>query len=386
MAQAPPLAGNDKKRVSQLLLAHGLQQLMPLPQPLTQRVRTDVEAAAASCCSTAMPLADGAGAALARLRRAVVRLRRRARSRSTRPSAWCARSATSPKLSQRDNAAEAAALDALRSWASASRRTPPLTAWPARCSWKARRTGCALPRASSTRLTDIGWHIQKSPKYRYDVVPVDDWYAEIDEPAPKQATPGSSWSWASSSTSKRVPLLPVLVQLIRSAPHDFNPEALAAHAEDDQMLATPARRHARGAAVGPHQAHPGDPGRAVFQRQDQEQGAPVHAGRGAPGRAGARRRLRWIGGERLRETGPQAEPVRARCKRSPPRPACRPPCATTRTTASPGCSSCASTGLAGMLADDMGLGKTVQTLAHILVEKEAGGLIEPGAGRLPRPA
>ncbi|SAL39037.1 DEAD/DEAH box helicase [Caballeronia concitans] len=34
-------------------------------------------------------------------------------------------------------------------------------------------------------------------------------------------------------------------------------------------------------------------------------------------------------------------------------------------------------GLAGILADDMGLGKTVQTLAHILTEKEAGRLDRP---------
>ncbi|SAK87445.1 SNF2-related protein [Caballeronia temeraria] len=33
--------------------------------------------------------------------------------------------------------------------------------------------------------------------------------------------------------------------------------------------------------------------------------------------------------------------------------------------------------LAGVLADDMGLGKTIQTLAHILVEKEAGRLAQP---------
>ena len=33
--------------------------------------------------------------------------------------------------------------------------------------------------------------------------------------------------------------------------------------------------------------------------------------------------------------------------------------------------------LAGILADDMGLGKTVQTLAHILIEKEAGRLTHP---------
>jgi superfamily II DNA or RNA helicase len=34
-------------------------------------------------------------------------------------------------------------------------------------------------------------------------------------------------------------------------------------------------------------------------------------------------------------------------------------------------------GLNGILADDMGLGKTVQTLAHVLVEKEAGRLTRP---------
>jgi SNF2 family DNA or RNA helicase len=34
-------------------------------------------------------------------------------------------------------------------------------------------------------------------------------------------------------------------------------------------------------------------------------------------------------------------------------------------------------GLAGILADDMGLGKTVQTLAHILIEKESGRLSGP---------
>ena len=33
--------------------------------------------------------------------------------------------------------------------------------------------------------------------------------------------------------------------------------------------------------------------------------------------------------------------------------------------------------LAGILADDMGLGKTIQTLAHILIEKEAGRLVRP---------
>src|SRR5690606_36310650 len=33
--------------------------------------------------------------------------------------------------------------------------------------------------------------------------------------------------------------------------------------------------------------------------------------------------------------------------------------------------------LGGILADDMGLGKTLQTLAHVLLEKEAGRLDQP---------
>ena len=39
--------------------------------------------------------------------------------------------------------------------------------------------------------------------------------------------------------------------------------------------------------------------------------------------------------------------------------------------------------LSGVLADDMGLGKTVQTLAHILVEKESGRLDRPALVVLP---
>ena len=41
----------------------------------------------------------------------------------------------------------------------------------------------------------------------------------------------------------------------------------------------------------------------------------------------------------------------------------------------------AAAGMGGCLADDMGLGKTIQTLAHVLAEKQAGNRI----GRLTRP-
>jgi hypothetical protein len=91
VAQAPLLMPNDKMRVSQLLLAHGLQQLMPLPQPLPQRVRSDVSRARSWCsirpswptaaCSagTTMPCCPTTTTANA--------------FPSTRPSAWCASAA-----------------------------------------------------------------------------------------------------------------------------------------------------------------------------------------------------------------------------------------------------------------------------------------------------
>ena len=86
-----------------------------------------------------------------------------------------------------------------------------------------------MPSNDLDALSDLGWHVQKSAKYRYDVVPVEDWYAEIDEPPEA----GNAWFELELGivvNRKRVPLLPVLVQLIRNAPLDFNPEVLAAHA------------------------------------------------------------------------------------------------------------------------------------------------------------
>jgi SNF2 family DNA or RNA helicase len=83
--------------------------------------------------------------------------------------------------------------------------------------------------------------------------------------------------------------------------------------------------------------------------------------------------LRWSGGELLREMGRQlsqfgaARPVAAPVGLQ----------ASLRDYQQAGVAwmqFLRSFGLAGILADDMGLGKTVQTLAHILLEKEAGRL------------
>ena len=86
--------------------------------------------------------------------------------------------------------------------------------------------------------------------------------------------------------------------------------------------------------------------------------------------------LRWNGGERLRETGRKLSQFGAVKKVEAPAGLQ----ATLRDYQLDGLSwmqFLREYDLAGILADDMGLGKTVQTLAHILTEKEAGRLTRP---------
>ena len=76
------------------------------------------------------------------------------------------------------------------------------------------------------------------PEYRYDVHEIDDWYAEIDD---QNDAPGISWfdlELGIVVNQQRVSLLPVLVELIRNAPHEFDSKSIAAHADSDQLLAT----------------------------------------------------------------------------------------------------------------------------------------------------
>jgi SNF2 family DNA or RNA helicase len=86
--------------------------------------------------------------------------------------------------------------------------------------------------------------------------------------------------------------------------------------------------------------------------------------------------LRWIGGEQLRETGRKLNQFGSVKKVSAPAGLQ----ATLRDYQLDGLSwmqFLREYDLGGILADDMGLGKTVQTLAHILTEKESGRLTSP---------
>jgi SNF2 family DNA or RNA helicase len=279
------------------------------------------------------------------------------------------------EIIQRDDALEAAALDALHKLGFRKPATAPLSALSGAQVLDSQAHWLRFAENDLDALSDLGWHVQKSPKYRYDVVPVEDWYAEIDEPPEA----GNAWFELELGivvNRKRVPLLPVLVQLIRTAPLDFNPDVLAAHLEADQMLATLPDGLRVALPWGRVKPILSTLGELYFNDKikNKVRLSTLDAARLEELAKGTE--LNWSGGERLRETGRKLSQFGKVKKVDAPKGLQ----ATLRDYQLDGLAwmqFLREYDFGGILADDMGLGKTVQTIAHILTEKEAGRLTNP---------
>jgi superfamily II DNA or RNA helicase len=373
VAQAPALTGNDKRRVSQLLLAHGLQQLMPLPQPLTQRLRNDVKPRPYLLLDS-VQLADGSQQRWHDV--AVLSYDYDGERVSFDPGQRVVRQVGDvTEVIARDADAEAAALAQLSALGFRKPATAPLNGLTGALQLESQAHWLRFAENDLDSLSDRGWHVQRSKHYRYDVVAVEDWYAEIEQPAEA----GNAWFELELGivvNQKRVPLLPVLVQLIRGAPSDFDPDVLAAHADADQMLATLPDGLRVALPWGRLKPILSTLGELYFSDKIKHKVrlSTLDAARLEDLARGTD--LRWRGGEQLRETGRKLSMFGSVQKVAAPAGLQ----ATLRDYQADGLAwmqFLREYDLAGILADDMGLGKTVQTLAHILVEKEAGRLTSP---------
>jgi hypothetical protein len=199
---------------------------------------------------------------------------------------------------------------------------------------------------------------------------IDDWYADVTE---ERGSPWFDLELGIVVGGVKHPLLSLLVQLIRKAPADFDPTALARHPDTATLPATlpdGARVALPWGRVKPILATLGELyfteglGKAISLPY-------LDAARLAELEATAQ--LRWLGGERLREVGAKLH------RFSGIDPVAAPAGLHARLRDYQGAGLAwmqflRAYGFGGILADDMGLGKTIQTLAHILVEKEAGRL------------
>ncbi|HET6521969.1 MAG TPA: SNF2-related protein, partial [Geminicoccaceae bacterium] len=240
------------------------------------------------------------------------------------------------------------------------------------------------------RLRAEGWEIEFAPDYPLRVVEgVDDWYADLG--------PGEN-GWFGLDIGievegGRVPLLPVLLDLLRKAPDELirhwlggtasaEDDAAGADDDDDLTLYAPLPD---GRLLPVPLARLRAILRALFELLD---GGGVDADgrlRLDRARAGAvteledalpAAALRWRGGEELRALGRRLRGLDGLPAIEPPRGLT----AVLRPYQRDGLAwlqFLRDFGFHGVLADDMGLGKTVQTLAHILTEREAGRLDRP---------
>ncbi len=233
----------------------------------------------------------------------------------------------------------------------------------------------AFTREQLPLLRAQGWDIAQDDSFRFDLAEVEDWYADVAQ----GEQGGNAWfdlELGIVVNGARVALMPVLLQLIGNAPREFDPAALEAHADHEVLLAQ--------LDDGQRVALPWGRIKPILRTLG-ELYFTEHAGTSLRlsvldaarlAELEAHARLRWAGGRQLRELGQKlrdfqgVQPVAAPAGLQ----------AVLRPYQSDGLAwmqflrEC---GLAGILADDMGLGKTVQTLAHILVEKEAGRLTTP---------
>ncbi len=381
VAQAPTLSARDKLAVSHVLLAQGLQHIVPLPQQLQETVRDDIMPQPLLLLGALPQEQYGAAAAAPPLWQDFVLPAFDYDGDSVaadHAELVIRRGGQGIEKIVRQRAAEDAAIATLLAagLVPPQHPEPPLSTligalvMPSQLEWL-RFTGEVVP-----ALEAQGWQVNRMPDYRYDVAEVEDWYADIDD---KTSEPGSPWfdlELGIVVNQARVSLLPVLVDLIRNAPLDFNPQALAAHADDEPLLATLPDGVRVALPWGRIKPILGTLGELYFSDKS---GASMRLSTLDAARlaelAGATQ-LRWIGGQRLRDIGHKLATFGG--VQSVAAPAGLQ--ATLRDYQSEGLAwmqFLREYDLAGILADDMGLGKTIQTLAHILTEKEAGRLTQP---------
>jgi superfamily II DNA or RNA helicase len=221
-----------------------------------------------------------------------------------------------------------------------------------------------------------GWHIELTPEYRFDLAAIDDWYAQVAQDHAETGSPWLELELGIVVQGASVPLLPVLLQLIREAPRDFERGALELRRDDELLLASLPDGRRTALPWGRIKPILRTLGELYFSDHvgDTLMLPALDAARLAELEASAQ--LRWMGGEQLLALGrklnaferiqPVAPPVGLQASLRP-----------YQAEGVAWMQFLREYGLAGILADDMGLGKTIQTLSHILLEKEAGRLGEP---------
>jgi len=242
---------------------------------------------------------------------------------------------------------------------------------------------CSFTAYALPQLRALGWRVEVAPDYPYQVIATDaPWYAHVGD--------DDRGGWFNLELGievegRRVNLLPALVDLLeRIAPaarlERLVPpggRAFAVPVGDGRYITVPPERLRILTKVLGELYH-GEGGDAAFRFPATKAGtlALVDAAFAEPGRSS----LNWTGATALRDRGRALAAGPGAGDAATPAPAPIGLRATLRPYQQEGLrwlQHLRAHNAGGILADDMGLGKTLQTIAHLVAEKEAGRLDAP---------
>ena len=373
-AGAPAVSRHDADALARQLHARGMGHLVPAPPVVQQVVRADIVPRPVLFLGSREVATPGAGVhwndyAVLGFEYDRLRIRLDAAMELTRNTA------AGREVIVRNAALEQAAHAVL---AALGLMAPPaglIPAAPGMLQLPDANDWLRFTRQDLPLLGEQGWLIEQDRSFRFDLAEVEDWYADVEEGA------GSTSTWFDLElgivvNGERVALLPVLLQLIRSAPHNFNTAALEAQRDEDLLIASLPGEVQVGLPWGRVKPILRTLGELFFTEQsgDSVRIPVLDAARLAELEAHAQ--LRWTGGRALLEMGRKLRAFSGVAKVAPPvglQASLRP----YQLEGVAWMQFLREYDLGGILADDMGLGKTIQTLAHILLEKEAGRLNAP---------
>jgi len=238
---------------------------------------------------------------------------------------------------------------------------------------------CSFTAYAVPQLRALGWRVDLPADYPYQVVAADaSWYAHVAD----DEQPGwFNLELGIEVDGRRVNLLPALLDLLQSMPASASLERLAVAGGrsfalpvgDNHYVTVPPER-LRILMTVVAELYEGGGGAVRFPAARAGSLAQLDAAFAEAAVSVARQRLVWSGATALADRGrslagaPAAGPVPGGLR------------ATLRPYQEDGLrwlQHLRAHGAGGVLADDMGLGKTLQTIAHLVAEKEAGRLDAP---------
>ena len=227
--------------------------------------------------------------------------------------------------------------------------------------------------AGVPELRQQGWRVELEESFQFHLVQPEDWFTDAAGEAG-----GNDWFGVELGViveGQKINLLPVLLQLLQANPKLLQADQLAEMSDtsviplplpDGRKVMFPAGRARQMLGVLLELLQAGS------LNQDGRLRLPKLRALELAGEAG----WRWLGTAELRELATRLRSFSG-IKTVPPPENLH---ATLRPYQQDGLNwlqFLREYGLAGVLADDMGLGKTVQTLAHLLVEKQSGRMDRP---------